>query len=108
MVYRRDPFPNSKLQRGNSVFLSMVLLFAVAPLESQEQTRSFDIVITNGRIIVNGGVDLAKKPVWIEGPHIFKRNGFYYLCAAEGGTSVNHSQVIFRTKSLAEPFVTGC
>jgi dihydroorotase/N-acyl-D-amino-acid deacylase len=47
--------PNSKLQRWNSVFLSMVLLFAVAPLESQEQTRSFDIVITNGRIIDGTG-----------------------------------------------------
>ena len=55
MVYHRDPLPNSKLQRWNSVFLSMVLLFAVAPLESQEQTRSFDIVITNGRIIDGTG-----------------------------------------------------
>jgi xylan 1,4-beta-xylosidase len=27
------------------------------------------------------------------------------LCAAEGGTSVNHSQVIFRTKDLNEPFI---
>ena len=55
MVYHRDPMPNSKLQRWNSVFLSMVLLFTVAPLESQEQTRSFDIVITNGRIIDGTG-----------------------------------------------------
>ncbi|HSV13742.1 MAG TPA: family 43 glycosylhydrolase, partial [Tepidisphaeraceae bacterium] len=61
--------------------------------------------VSNGRIIVNGGAKLADKPVWIEGPHLFKRNGFYYLCAAEGGTSVNHSQVVFRTKSLDEPFV---
>ena len=55
MVYHRDPMPDSKLQRWNSVFLSMVLLFALAPLESQEQTRSFDIVITNGRIIDGTG-----------------------------------------------------
>ena len=55
MVYHPDPLPNGKLQRWNSVFLSMVLLFAVAPLESQEQTRSFDIVITNGRIIDGTG-----------------------------------------------------
>ncbi len=55
MVYHRDPMPNSKLQRWNSVFLSMVLLFALAPLESQEQTRSFNIVITNGRIIDGTG-----------------------------------------------------
>src|SRR2546429_66463 len=55
MVYHRDPLPNSKFQRWNSVFLSMVLLFAGAPLESQEQTRSFDMVITNGRIIDGTG-----------------------------------------------------
>ncbi|MEJ1971059.1 MAG: glycoside hydrolase family 43 protein [Lacunisphaera sp.] len=57
------------------------------------------------RIIVNGGVDLAKKPVWIEGPHLYRRNGWYYLCCAEGGTSVQHSQVILRSKSVTGPFV---
>ncbi|MBK9991801.1 MAG: glycoside hydrolase family 43 protein [Verrucomicrobia bacterium] len=56
-------------------------------------------------IIVNGGVDLSQKPIWIEGPHLFKRNGWYYLCCAEGGTSTNHSQVILRSKSPTGPFV---
>ena len=55
--------------------------------------------------LVNGGVDLTKKPVWIEGPHIFKKDGWYYLTAAEGGTSVNHSQVVFRSKALTGPYV---
>jgi xylan 1,4-beta-xylosidase len=59
----------------------------------------------SGRVIVNGGVNIADQPVWIEGPHIYKINGWYYLTCAEGGTSVNHSQVVFRTKSLSEPFV---
>ena len=59
----------------------------------------------SGRVIVNGGVNIAEKPVWIAGPHIYKVNGWYYLTCAEGGTSVNHSQVVFRTKSLSEPFV---
>ncbi|GGB27271.1 glycoside hydrolase 43 family protein [Sphingomonas metalli] len=54
--------------------------------------------------LINGGVDLSKKPVWIEGPHIFLKDGWYYLTAAEGGTSVNHSQVVFRSKSLRGPF----
>jgi alpha-N-arabinofuranosidase len=58
----------------------------------------------HGRIIVNGGTDLSKNPVWIEGPHLFKRNGYYYLSAAQGGTEKNHSQVVFRTKSLSEKF----
>ena len=43
---------------------------------------------------VNGWTDISKKPVWIEGPHIFKRNGFYYLIAAEGGTAEEHSEVL--------------
>lgn len=55
--------------------------------------------------IVNGGVDLAKKPVWIEGPHLLKRGDYYYLIAAEGGTADNHSQVVFRSKSVRGPFV---
>ncbi len=54
--------------------------------------------------LINGGVDITKKPVWIEGPHIFRKDGFYYLSAAEGGTSVNHSQVILRAKSLRGPY----
>ncbi|RYF09430.1 MAG: glycoside hydrolase family 43 protein, partial [Flavobacteriales bacterium] len=55
--------------------------------------------------LVNGGVDISKKPVWIEGPHIFKREDWYYLCAAEGGTSVNHSQVILRSKNAMGPYI---
>ncbi|WP_082443091.1 MULTISPECIES: glycoside hydrolase family 43 protein [unclassified Sphingomonas] len=55
--------------------------------------------------LINGGVDLSREPVWIEGPHIFRKDGWYYLTAAEGGTSVNHSQVVFRSKTLRGPFV---
>lgn len=61
--------------------------------------------VKNGRIIVDGGSDIREKPVWVEGPHIFKRKGWYYLSCAEGGTGPNHSQVIFRTRKLSEPFV---
>ena len=57
------------------------------------------------KLLVNGGVDISTQPVWIEGPHIYHVNGWYYLTCAEGGTSVNHSQVVFRTRSLDEPFV---
>ena len=56
-------------------------------------------------ILVNGGVDLSKKPVWIEGPHIYKKDGYYYLMAAEGGTSVNHSEVILRSRKVTGDYV---
>jgi len=55
-------------------------------------------------LLVNGGVDISTEPSWIEGPHIFRRNGFYYLIAAEGGTGDNHSQVVFRSASVRGPF----
>lgn len=47
------------------------------------------------KIIVDGGVDITQKPIWIEGPHIYKKNGRYYLMCAEGGTGGWHSEVIF-------------
>jgi alpha-N-arabinofuranosidase len=55
-------------------------------------------------LIVNGGVDIGAKPSWIEGPHLIKRDGFYYLIAAEGGTGDQHSQVVFRSDSVRGPF----
>ncbi len=56
------------------------------------------------KILVNGGTDISKHPHWIEGPHLFKRNGSYYLIAAEGGTAEAHSEVVFRADSLWGPY----
>ncbi len=58
-------------------------------------------------IIVNGGTDLARHPVWIEGPHIFRRDGWYYLICAEGGTAEDHSEVVFRSRSVRGAYVPG-
>jgi alpha-N-arabinofuranosidase len=57
------------------------------------------------KLIINGGVDISKKPIWIEGPHIFKVNGKYYLICAEGGTADQHSEVVFRSDSVWGPYV---
>jgi alpha-N-arabinofuranosidase len=57
------------------------------------------------KIIVNGGVDLAKKPIWIEAPHLYKKDGKYYLMCAEGGTGGWHSEVIFKSDSPTGPFI---
>lgn len=56
------------------------------------------------KMIVDGGVDLSKRPIWIEAPHIYKKNGKYYLMCAEGGTGGNHSEVIFISDSPKGPF----
>ena len=62
-------------------------------------------VIGNEKLLVNGGTDTSKHPVWIEGPHLYKKDGWYYLMCAEGGTGYNHSEVVFRSKSVEGPFI---
>ncbi|HEY5810283.1 MAG TPA: glycoside hydrolase family 43 protein [Povalibacter sp.] len=70
--------------------------------------QQFDVkaqkLIGPRKVIVNGGTDLAKQPIWIEGPHIYKWQGWYFLMCAEGGTEMNHSEVIFRSRSPWGPY----
>ena len=47
---------------------------------------------------------MSKKPIWLEAPHIYKKDGRYYLMCAEGGTGGNHSEVIFVGDSPKGPF----
>ncbi len=58
-------------------------------------------------VIVNGGVDISKHPIWIEAPHIFRIDGKYYLICAEGGTGDQHSEVVFRSDSVRGPYLPG-
>jgi beta-xylosidase len=39
-----------------------------------------------------------------EGPHIYKRDGSYYLMIAEGGSQQNHSATIARSSNLEGPY----
>lgn len=57
------------------------------------------------RVLVDGGVEPSKNPIWIEGPHIYKREGWYYLSDAEGGTGPQHSQVVLRSRDVWGPYI---
>ncbi|KAL5042753.1 hypothetical protein BDW71DRAFT_216722 [Aspergillus fruticulosus] len=39
-----------------------------------------------------------------EGPHMFQRDGYYYLLIAEGGTETNHSATMARSKNRTGPW----
>ncbi|MEL6572480.1 MAG: glycoside hydrolase family 43 protein [Pseudomonadota bacterium] len=39
-----------------------------------------------------------------EAPHIFKRNGWYYLTTAEGGTGYNHAVTLARSRDIWGPY----
>src|SRR5690606_14319025 len=42
--------------------------------------------------------------VWPEGPHIYKRDGYYYLLIAEGGTATDHAITIARSENIDGPY----
>jgi len=94
IVYNSIPPDNKSLYNGHRTI----------------RMREFDAAslktIGEEKILVNGGTDINKKPVWIEAPHIIKRDGWYYLICAEGGTGYNHSEVIFRSKSVDGPYIS--
>lgn len=55
--------------------------------------------LSEGRTVWNGTGGR-----YAEGPHIYKKDGFYYLMAAEGGTEEAHSETIARSKNIWGPY----
>jgi xylan 1,4-beta-xylosidase len=45
------------------------------------------------------------RAVWAEAPHLYHRDGWYYLVTAEGGTSFEHSVMVARSRDLAGPYL---
>ncbi len=40
----------------------------------------------------------------VEGPHLYKRQGYYYLLTAEGGTFYEHAVTLARSKKIEGPY----
>lgn len=66
----------------------------------------YEIDIKTGKHLTKG------KQVWwgaggryAEGPHIYKKDGYYYLMAAEGGTEEAHSETIARSNTIEGPYI---
>ena len=79
-----------------------------ADYEGQRAIRIFrfdtrgDSIIGGYSQIVRGGTHVEAKPIWIEGPHLYRIGKYYYLMCAEGGTGDWHSEVIFRAPLKAD------
>jgi alpha-N-arabinofuranosidase len=52
-------------------------------------------------ILVEGALHEAQSA---EAPHIYKKEGYYYLIIAEGGTGENHAVTVFRSKNIRGPY----
>ena len=81
-----------------------------ADYEGQRAIRCFEFDVKGDSIkgdfkeVLRGGTHVDKQPIWIEGPHMFKKGKFYYLMCAEGGTGTWHSEVILRSKNPMGPW----
>jgi xylan 1,4-beta-xylosidase len=64
--------------------------------EWDAETRSLKGPIRN----IFAGSDLGL----VEGPHLFKRNGYYYLTTAEGGTGYDHAVTMARFRNVDGPY----
>ncbi|MBN2775176.1 MAG: glycoside hydrolase family 43 protein, partial [Prolixibacteraceae bacterium] len=65
----------------------------------------FEVDLEAGKLLTEG------EKIWngtggryAEGPHIYKKDGFYYLMAAEGGTEEAHSETIARSHNIWGPY----
>jgi xylan 1,4-beta-xylosidase len=56
------------------------------------------------RKLIGPMTKLLSKKVLTEGPNIYKRNGYYYLMLAEGGTGWNHGISMARAKNIPGPY----
>lgn len=56
------------------------------------------------KVLIDGGVKPEETPIWIEGPHLYKVDGWYVLSDAEGGTGPQHSQVVLRSRDVWGPY----
>ena len=65
----------------------------------------YEINITTGEVINDAGAIWATTGGrYAEAPHIYKKDGWYYLMAAEGGTEEAHSVTIARSHNIGGPY----
>ena len=70
-----------------------------AGIVMQEYSPSQRTLIGERRVIFEG------TPLGLtEGPHVYTRNGYYYLLTAEGGTGWNHAVTLARSRALTGPY----
>jgi xylan 1,4-beta-xylosidase len=70
-----------------------------AGIEIQEYDRKTQALLGEPRTITTGTAAGVA-----EGPHLYRRNGWYYLVHAEGGTGYEHGAAVARSRDLLGPY----
>jgi alpha-N-arabinofuranosidase len=81
-------------------------------LSNRATSSTDERAIYQSEIDINTGKLLSNiQQVWkgsggsyVEGPHMYKKDGYYYLLTAEGGTAYGHTVAIGRSKNIWGPY----
>lgn len=71
--------------------------FAGIVLQAYDPARQ---ALTGERVNIFKGTPIG----FTEAPHLYKRNGYYYLITAEGGTGWGHAVTMARSRNLRGPY----
>lgn len=89
---------------GKKWFVNMLMDHRARPRSfAGIMLQEFDPVagkLTGPRKNIFAGTDLDL----VEGPHLYKRNGWYYLLTAEGGTAYHHACTLARSRDIWGPY----
>lgn len=96
---------------GRKWFLNMAWNHRSASVGGKPRAPAFDGILLqewdaeSGRLVgsvrnIFKGTDLGL----VEGPHLHRRNGWYYLTTAEGGTAYNHAVTMARSRRIDGPY----
>lgn len=93
---------------GRAYIVHNAPVMGKAEYDGQRAIRLLEFDVKNECIIgepheiVRGGTHVTERPIWIEGPHLYRIGKYYYLMCAEGGTADAHSEVVFRAPLKAD------
>ncbi|KAI9793413.1 MAG: hypothetical protein M1816_000305 [Peltula sp. TS41687] len=60
--------------------------------------------LTTGNFSASRSLWNGSTGIYLEGPHIYKKDGYYYLLTAEGGSGVNHAVTMARSREIYGPY----
>jgi beta-xylosidase len=63
-----------------------------------------EVDLRNGSLSEPLSIWNGSQGVFLEGPHIYFKDDFYYLLVAEGGSGLNHSVTIARSRNITGPY----
>ncbi|KAL0939911.1 Xylosidase/arabinosidase [Colletotrichum truncatum] len=67
--------------------------------------NTFEVdVVTGKRLSEERTIWTGTGGIYPEGPHIYKRDGWYYLLIAEGGTHITHMITMARSRNIWGPY----